>query len=219
VSRVVQPLGARGSLKWIQRCVNAGVLDAELLPNLSGATLINWTSPLEVDGFAEYRDADFLARVGLERLAPALADFWPARGPQWDALALSDHGDVLLIEAKAHLPELFSPASAAGSASRAKIITALAQTAAAIGAKPKAEWVETFYQYANRIAHLHFLHRQGVSVKLVLVNFVGDAEMGGPLDAGEWKAAYRVVNYVMGISESAPLMRRVIHIYPDVRNL
>jgi hypothetical protein len=199
--------------------VNAGVLDAELLRHLSGVTRINWTSPLEADRFAEYRDADFLARVGLERLAPALADFWPARGPQWDALALTDCGNVLLIEAKAHLPELFSPASAAGSDSRAKIVTALTEAAAAIGAKPKAEWVETFYQYANRLAHLYFLHKDDVPAELVLVNFVGDAEMGGPLDAREGEAAYRVVNHVMGISERAPLMRRVIHIYPDVRNL
>ena len=43
--------------------------------------------------------------------------------------------------------------------------------------------------------------------------------MRGPLDSREWEAAYRVVDYVMGIKQSAPLMRHVLHVYPDVREL
>jgi hypothetical protein len=100
VSRSAQPLGTRGSQKWIQCAVNdhGGILDAALLPKLNGARSIEWRSPLTCDDFAEYRDADFLKLVGLEEWSGALAEFWPRRGPQWDALGVSDRGDVLLVE-------------------------------------------------------------------------------------------------------------------------
>jgi hypothetical protein len=220
MSRVPQSAGQRGSLKWIQRAVNEhrDVLDAPLLAAL-GARHIHWRSPLAYDDFAEYRDGDFLKRLGLERLTAALKAFWPDRGPQWDALALSDGGDVLLIEAKAHIDELCSPPSAASEASRARIDAALAQTAGALDAAPRTAWAETFYQLASRLAHLHFLRANGVPAWLVLVNFVGDADMGGPANAGEWEAAYRIVHHVMGLGARHKLARHVIHLYPDVRTL
>ena len=82
---------------------HGAVLETALLPMLKGARSITWRSPLRSDDFAEYRDADFLKVVGLEEWSGALAEFWPQRGPQWDALGVSNQGDVLLVEAKAHL--------------------------------------------------------------------------------------------------------------------
>jgi hypothetical protein len=69
------------------------------------AELIEWVSPLEESRFIEYQDVAFLRAVGLERLAPELAAFWPARGgPVWDGLAriqLRAGGEgVLLVEGK-----------------------------------------------------------------------------------------------------------------------
>ena len=222
MSRIVQRRGVRGSLKWIQSCVNAHphALDTAILAQLPKAKTLTWRSPLVADEFAEYRDGAFLARLGLDRLTSELAAFWPQRGPQWDALGISDAGDILLVEAKAHIDELCSPASAAkAEASTALIRTSLAQTVAALGATPKSNWIDTFYQYANRLAHLHFLRSANVPAWLVLVNFIGDDEMGGPRTAREWEAAYRIVNHVLGIREKAPLMRRVLHVYPDVKAL
>ena len=43
-----------------------------------------------------------------------LQHFGPSVGPQWDGLARSDVGNILLVEAKAHIDELFSPACQAG---------------------------------------------------------------------------------------------------------
>jgi hypothetical protein len=50
---------------------------------------IEWVSPIKSTGFAEYRDADFLQRLGLGHLVEALQKFWPDNGPCWDALAVA----------------------------------------------------------------------------------------------------------------------------------
>jgi len=218
MSRIAQPSGGRGSLKWIQHFVNNAphVLDREILRHVSGARSIIWKSPLVTDDYAEYRDDDFLKVLGLDPLQTELASFWPRRGPQWDALALSDQGDVILVEAKAHIAELHSPPSQAGEASLEKIRFALAEAATEFGAPAGALWHGEFYQLANRLAHLHFLRKHGVPAWLALVNFTGDADMRGPESQTEWEAAYLVASAALGISQEAPLLARVIHIYPEV---
>jgi len=180
---------------------------------------VTWRSPLAADSYAEYRDADFLKCIDCARLAGELEKFWPRRGPQWDALGLTDRGDVLLVEAKAHVGELCSPGSAAGPESRERVERALAETAGWLGATPLAPWIDVFYQLANRLAHLYFLRRNGIDAWLVLVNFVGDSEMDGPATRGEWEAAYAVVQHVMGLSAHHRLSRHVLHVYPDVADL
>lgn len=221
MGRFVQPTGNRGSLRWIQQAVNTRqlVLDRHILEASPIRGPIHWLSPKSDDDFAEYRDGDFLQRIGLEHIISALTDFWPNRGPQWDALGRSENGDVLLVEAKAHVGEICSPASQAGVDSAAKIDIALVETAAFIGAEPKAPWRQAFYQLANRIAHLHFLRRHGVDAWLVLVNFTGDVEMRGPASEREWKAAYQVVEHLMGLKGRHALSRYIVHVYPDVAEL
>ena len=218
MARFPQPAGFRGSLKWIQRAVNAHpeVLDSAILPRLNKAGSIQWLSPLVGDDFAEYRDAAFLQRLGRPELAPRLAEFWPARGPQWDALALSDAGDILLVEAKAHLDELFSPATQASIHSRKKIEAALNDTMLTGRVQARGAWTDLFYQLGNRLAHLHFLRANGCSAYLVLVNFLGDADMNGLESTAEWEAAYRVVLHVMGVPADSPLLRYTVHVYPRV---
>lgn len=218
VGRFPQPAGERGSLKWVQLAVNdpARPLDAAILECLSGASRIDWCSPLASDDYAEYRDAAFLQKVGLEHLSTALSAFWPARGPQWDALARSNGGDVLLVEAKAHIGEICSPPTKAGEASLTRISVALAVTAKALGAQPLAPWERAFYQLANRLAHLRFLRSQGVPAWLVLVNFVGDREMEGPQTGEAWQAAYEVVRHVMGLPKRHSLAPHVIELYQPV---
>lgn len=219
--RVEQPAGKRGSLKWIQRAVNerASVLDAAVLPALAPARSIQWLSPRVEHSFAEYRDAAFLDVLGCGHLASELAQFWPGRGPQWDALGKSDRGDLLLVEAKAHIGEVLSPASQAGPESRARIEAALVAAAQSVGAVPRAPWVETFYQLGNRIAHLEWLMRHEQPAWLVLVNFVGDDEMGGPKTSEAWHAAYEVVWHVMGVPARSAIMKRIIHAEIDVSKL
>lgn len=219
--RVVQRSDGRGSLKWIQRAVNhrPDVLDAPLLARLGGAAAIEWVSPLESDDYAEYRDAGFLRRVGAGDLVMRLDEFWPRRGPQWDALGVSNAGDILLVEAKANLPELNSPGTAAGEMSRARINAALANTAKALACEQKSPWSSTYFQLANRLAHLWFLRAHGYPAWLVLVNFVGDADVGGPHTAAEWEAAYQDAEREMGLSAIHALSPYIVHLYPHVSEL
>jgi hypothetical protein len=95
----------------------------------------------------------------------------------------------------------------------------MADTIALIGAEPRAPWGQTFYQLANRIAHLHFLQKNGVNAWLVLVNFTGDYEMNGPANDREWQSAYQVVEHVMGLGKRHALKPYIVHIYPNISEL
>jgi hypothetical protein len=219
--RVKQPIGARGSLKWIQRAVNdhCQVIDTLILSSSPGASRIEWLSPLSSDEFAEYRDNAFLQRIGHVDLADSLADFWPTRGPQWDALGRTDTDEVILVEAKAHIDEMFSSGSQASEESLIQIIDALDGTTSAFGAKPSVNWAGPLYQMANRLAHLHFLAKHGVSARLVFVCFVGDTEMEGPENADEWRGALRVARRMLGLPKRHKFSDRVIDIFPHTGQL
>jgi hypothetical protein len=219
MTRVPQPAGKRGSLKWIQRATNERwpELDGPILAKLPLASTVEWRSPLQSDDFAEYRDGAFLDRLGRGDLTVALNDFWPRRGPQWDALGRTDRGDLLLVEAKAHVPELCSPGTAASESSRARIKDRLDEVAARLGARPaRAPWSESFYQLANRIAHLSFLREGRAPAYLVLVNFLNDSEMNGPTSQEAWEAAYEVAFHVMGLPKRHALTPFIIEVFPDV---
>jgi len=219
MTRVAQPEGSRGSLRWIQRAVNERwpSLD-EPISAATGSSKIEWRSPLRADEFAEYRDGDFLDVVGLERLRPRLREFWPRGGPQWDALAVGMRGETILVEAKAHVGELCSPPTGASEASRKLISASLDDCAERLGArKSHAPWTSHFYQLANRLAHLQFLRDQGVPAYLVLVNFLNDHDMAGPSTVEAWNAAYQVAFHVLGLGKRHPMSHHVLHVYPDVR--
>lgn len=227
MGRFPQPDSGKGSLRDIQVLVNDFPhlanqrITAEL--GLSEALDIEWVSPTSTDDFAEYRDAAFLQRLGLDRLVSPLADFWPANGPQWDALGLSADGSVFLVEAKANIPEAKSPGTAAkaGSASRAKIEAALAETKQFLGSSSLSDWSHTFYQYTNRLAHLHFLRRQKplVNAYLVFVYFVGDTSVDGPATKEEWLGAIKIIKNYLGIDRKHRLAPYILDLYIDVAEI
>jgi len=221
MGRSPQPSGARGSLKWIQIAVNdrRSYFDKLILTSLDGATSISWRSPLRDDDFSEYRDSAFLELLGLQELKPALKNFWPQQGPQWDALAVSNTDQILLVEAKAHLSELLSSPCGAGPASMRRIESCFETVQRHLRADPRAPWTTAFYQLANRVAHLWFLREHGFDAKLLLVNFVGDDEMKGPRTSAEWEAAFLVAEHALGLSPSRRLNKHILKVYPDVRRL
>lgn len=203
--RVKQSAGVRGSLKWMQAMVRS---HQPLLDDAIRATgvvqrgeTLDWKSPRADDEYAEYRDGSFLTKIGQPQLTPALKEFWPARGPQWDALAVGSSGTVVLVEAKAHVNELSSTCQASES-SRAKITAALTATKVALGVAADHDWTIGFYQYANRIAHLHFLHSHGVKAALVFLYFVGDRDMSGPDKPDGWKAALSDMYAHLGLNST-----------------
>ena len=219
--RVMQPEGNRGSLKWIQRLVTLrpGICDVQLCAQ--GALLnrgtLEWLSPNRDDDWAEYRDAAFLRRIGHLELIEALNQFWPQRGPQWDGLARDTSGAIYLFEAKAHTGEMTSNCQASPK-SRARIETAVSDTKVAFGAAPDADWLIGYYQYANRLAHLHFLRRAGVNAWLVFLYFINDAEMRGPNSEEAWNDHLELVHRQLGLPDTAAIPG-VVNVFIDATNL
>ena len=212
MARLRQKPAQKGSQKWLQRAV----AQAPEILQPPGLPPLRWLSPLETDGFAEYGDAAFLQRLGLERLAPALAAFWPRGGPVWDGLACADDA-VVLVEAKGHLHEaLSSPCAARDPASRARIAAGLAAARAGLGGDEVSDWMAVFYQFANRLAHLWWLNEQGIEAHLLLVGFTGDDTVRAPTSAEGWRAMHLAMLHALGLPEAHPLHRRVHHLHPDV---
>lgn len=180
---------------------NRAILDQ--LPDLAAtAPTIQWISPLSSEGYGEYRDREFLGKVGLESLVPDLLQFWPARGPRWDALAVlrfeGEKPGVLLVEAKAHTAEILGSGCGAGGDRRALIQRRLNEFAARLGmARLPDSWLEAYYQAANRIAHLMFLRDCGVDAWLANVYFVDDWHR--PTAETEWLDAIRAGKAAMEV--------------------
>ena len=106
MGRIIQPKGTKGSLKWIQEIVNSNprVLDNPIKKFISKDKKqnIEWLSPKADDDYAEYRDQAFPDLLGIKLTQTKLKDFWPAQGPQWDALGRLNDRAYFLVEAKAH---------------------------------------------------------------------------------------------------------------------
>jgi hypothetical protein len=178
-----------------------------------------WTSPIEKDDFAEYRDNDFLLKVGLDPTEIKLGDFWPAKGPQWDALAKTTSGHVILVEAKANIPEIVSPGTGAGEISKTIIDDSLSDTKAFLNLTNDIDWSGKFYQYTNRLAHLYFL-REKCNKPTFLVNiyFIGDDTVSGPKTKQEWEGALKVLHTYLGLSQHK-LSEYMADIFIDINDL
>jgi hypothetical protein len=219
--RFPQPLGRKGSLKWMQAMVNDHPLQ---LSAVVGASInappdaIQWVSPMVGDDYAEYRDQGFLDRLGVSLGRYPIKDFWPARGPQWDALGRV--GDrVILVEAKAHLAELKSSPSQAGPASMDRIRASLGLVKSSLGVASAVDWTGLYYQYANRLAHLYLLCQLNhIPAELVHLCFLNDRDINGPASAEEWQVGFEQAEAVLGIQDH-PLLRHVHHVFVDVTDL
>jgi hypothetical protein len=220
--RVPQSEAKRGSQKWLQAAVNAH-------PDLFQTELqklrpfqnhqFTWLSPLVTDEYAEYRDQTFLRLLGVSLEKKALAEFWPARGPVWDGLGTTDKGHLILVEAKAHIGEIVSPASKASPKSRSLIEKSLLETAQYCGSKHGNVWSSTFYQYTNRLAHLYLLRvLNGLPAHLVFLYFVNAAEMRGPETRGEWQGAINHIHAQLGLGRH-PLSQYVHDVFVNVKDL
>lgn len=213
---ITDPAAAnRGSRRWLQVLVNCrpGLLDDAISERLAEPPGdIDWRSPLASDHYAEYRDQSFLDRLAGSRYFRApwqpqrnLADFWPRFGPQWDGLAVTGKGQIILVEAKAHIAEMVTaPGQARGEAARQRIQDSLATVKSFIESKSPADWSASFYQYANRLAHLYWLRElNGHDAYLVNLFFVNDRDMNGPESVAEWQAAIRLQEVFLGVRQSS----------------
>ena len=177
MGRFIQDSDMYGSQKDLQILINEkkDLLDQDLSSIMKKNINVTWKSPLETDQFAEYRDDEFLRILNLDsRIVVPLEEFWPKRGPQWDALGV-DNKTVFLVEAKAHVPEIVSPPTGAGPESKSRIMDTFAEVKEYLNANNSIDWAGTFYQYTNRIAHLYYLRvLNGIDAYLVNIYFLND---------------------------------------------
>jgi len=197
-----------GSQRWLQVAVERQPdLLREALERCGAiphGAAVEWRSPIREDGFCEYRDAAALRKANiLELPSRPLKDFWPARGPVWDAIGVASDGRAVFVEAKAHIPEAASPACRASTVSLSRIQASLAEARRAYAPKATADWSGLFYQYANRLAHQFLIeHLNGLPSALVFLYFINDAEMDGPTSEAEWKGAVRLIHAALGLPAS-----------------
>ncbi len=193
-----------GSQRQIQEYVNSnsGALDRAIVAALSLLGAIRWVSPLKSDLYREYQDFAFLNALGMNEFRGELSAFWPKGGPVWDALGVvSDTEGVLLVEAKSHVPEISgSGCCAKATQSIRKIDSSLTATKRWLGVSLERDWKGTYYQTANRLAHLYFfrevLHR---NAWLVNIYFIDDPRSRTMLS--EWEAAVVEAKRSLGINK------------------
>jgi len=219
MSRVVPPKAIKGSQHWLQELVNRSpeLLNESLKPRLglSRNDTIAWLSPQESDDYAEYRDGDVQELLSIRLENRHLHTFWPSGGPQWDALGKTTRGDILLVEAKAHVGELKSTCKAS-SPSMTLIQKSLAEAGRSFGAASTNDWSQTYYQYANRLAYLYLLRQlNGIQAWLVFLYFVNANDVAGPKSEKEWRSAIEDVHAHLGINRDQ-LGPFVIDVFLDV---
>lgn len=221
MGRFVQGSDSHGSLKDLQILINqnAMLFNEKISESIKKNIKINWVSPLKEDQFAEYRDEDFLKKLNLDKkITYALSDFWPKRGPQWDALGNCD--DLyFLVEAKANLPEIVTPPTGAGSESKSLIMDSFSEVKEYLDINNSIDWSGTFYQYANRIAHLYYLRiLNGIDAYLVNVYFINDDSVNGPKSKEEWQGAIQIIKNYLGIPKRNKLNKYMIDIFIDIQS-
>lgn len=220
MSRIPQIEGQKGSLKWIQLLVNQApeILNAQIKNyyELPDDEEINWLSPKVEDDYAEYRDRAFIDLLDIDLVNVPLNEFWPSCGPQWDALAKSNKEGIFLVEAKAHIPEINSPGTKAKGESRHQIQKSLEKTIQHLNANSEVDWMNSFYQYTNRLAHLYLLRElNNLPSYLVFVYFINDTEMNGPKSENEWRGALKLLHTYLGVGRNK-LSKYILECFIDI---
>ena len=219
MGRITQPKGFKGSLKWIQATVN-------ISPSLINKPInefvgfkdevpIEWLSPRMEDDYAEYRDQAFPDLLGIKLSKVTLVEFWPSRGPQWDALGRMGDRAYFLVEAKGHISEIVSSSQAKSPSSKALIEKSLNATQSYLGLKKDIDLTKGFYQYANRLAHLYLLRElNNIPAYLVFVYFVNDLTHISTTKQ-EWMGALDLMHSLLG-SNHHKLSKYIIDVFIDV---
>ncbi len=214
-------LAAAGSQRWLQLAVNAHrTLLEEPLARSLGATVhspFEWVCPAITGEYREYGDLRALKAMGVPAAVQhSLAAFWPRRGPVWDGLARTAKGDLLLLEAKANVPELASGRSQGGPESLGKVTESLREVREYLAPRSTADWTNVFYQYANRLAFLYFLRRMNrVPAHLVFVYFVNARDVKGPTSRTEWEAALTLMYAALGLPRRHRLSPFIHNLFVD----
>jgi len=223
MGRYPQDSNSHGSLKDLQVAINVKkkYLDTVISKEVGKQMKIDWKSPLKADDYAEYRDEDFLRKLRiLNKIKYSLSVFWPNNGPQWDALGVSED-EIILVEAKANIPEMVSPGtSAKNPKSISKIRNSLDEVKKYLNINNGIDWTGTFYQYVNRIAHLYYLREKNkIKAHLLFIYFINDITVHGPKTKDEWLGAIQVMECYLGLAKKHKLRKYIHDIFIDIKKI
>jgi hypothetical protein len=221
MGRFEQNKNAHGSLKDIQVLVNekSALINMELKKYFKYDITVNWVSPLKNDNYSEYRDNDFLKVLGINKLDIPLNNFWPKNGPQWDALGKSND-KYFIVEAKANIPELKSPGTGASEKSIKLIEKSLNEVKKYLNIDSSFNWMEMYYQYINRIAHLYYLRvLNNLDAFLIFIYFLNDPTVNGPKSINEWENEIIELQNKIGLKNDNILSNYIFDIFVDYNHL
>jgi hypothetical protein len=124
---------------------------------------------------------------------------------------------MLLLEAKANVPELALGRSQSGPESSGKISVSLTEVREYLAPRSTADWTSIFFQYANRLAFLYFLRRMNrLPAHLVFVYFVNARDVKGPTSRAEWEAALTLMYAALGLPKRHRLSPFIHNVFVDV---
>lgn len=178
----------------------------------------------------EWKGLDFLGSNA--SVISAWKNFWPQTGnvPNWDAVGLlrsESQVEFLLVEAKARASEIKNDCEASEHGGLPKIKEAFAETISANGFDSTVkEWLGPYYQYANRLAHLHYLLKHNISARFIFIYFLGDQwpERGNggkepvtcPASEQEWNLYLQRMYEHLGLKGLSKLERRIHRLFLQV---
>lgn len=207
----------------------------EAVTKATGAETVGWLD-YQFDSGRKWQDAewkglDFLGCRGNsaaaetnKRAMEGWRTAWPQRGnvPNWDAVGIvtmMGKKEWLLVEAKANCEELRSSCKAQDEGGRPLIKRTLAATKERLGVSPDKDWLDGYYQYANRIAVLKLLNECGVSACLLNIYFTGDsgdAQRTCPADDAGWRESLALLKTHIGLPVGHALESRMHELFLPV---
>jgi hypothetical protein len=134
-------------------------------------------------------------------------------------LAKTSDGRLLLVEAKAHIPEAVSSPTEATEQAVSIIRKSLDDAKTFFGSTAPCDWATAFYQYTNQLAHLYFLrelNRQPAF--LVYIYFTHAPDVPDAPSEEEWRGAHRLLHSYIGVGGSR-LSPFVVDLFIDAREL
>jgi hypothetical protein len=214
-------------LRWMGRHRHA--LDKSILDKIKRVDgRIDWMDfafhPKKAWADAELKGLEFFSEAQWRDLQNEWAKFWVVGSGihNWDAvgwLHSATGKELLLVEAKANTGEILSDCQATSARSLERITKALVSVQDCLGALSRNDWTKRYYQFANRLATLHFLKIQGVPAHLVYIYFVGDLNGAGrecPQTIAEWGAALQAQAEWINLPNTHPLSDRIHKVFLKV---
>ncbi|MEJ7592339.1 MAG: hypothetical protein WKF77_12380 [Planctomycetaceae bacterium] len=175
-------------------------------------------------GDAEIKGLNFLPAGHTAQVA--WRAWWPQSGNvhNWDAVGVLDRDGAeewVLVEAKGNREELLQSTTAKSKVvggGLEQIEECLAETQKFVGITEPKVWTTPYYQYANRLALLHFLAQQSVAARMVFVYFTGDATQGRkcPATEADWRPALDAMKKQLGLTGVSSFEKCVHEVFVDV---